>query len=54
MACLFLFGLIKVFVGLSRGKPIAFLVVLLVITLLIAWSGYAYFNRRKWQFVERP
>ena len=24
------------------------------LTLLIAWSGYAYFNWRKWQFVERP
>ncbi len=25
-----------------------------VICLLVAWSGYWYFNRRKWQFVERP
>ncbi len=23
------------------------------LTLLIAWSGYAYFNHRKWMFVER-
>ncbi len=25
-----------------------------LITLFIAWGGYAYFNYRKWQFVERP
>jgi lipopolysaccharide transport system permease protein len=25
----------------------------LLVTLVIAWAGYAYFNRRKWQFVER-
>ncbi len=25
-----------------------------VICVLIAYTGYAYFNRRKWQFVERP
>ncbi len=24
-----------------------------LLTLLIAWSGYAFFNARKWQFVER-
>ena len=24
------------------------------ISLLVAWSGYTYFNYRKWQFVERP
>jgi hypothetical protein len=24
-----------------------------LITLFIAWSGYAYFNSRKWKFVER-
>ena len=25
----------------------------MVVTLLIAWSGYAFFNYRKWQFVEQ-
>jgi lipopolysaccharide transport system permease protein len=25
----------------------------MLITLLILWSGYAFFNHRKWQFVER-
>jgi lipopolysaccharide transport system permease protein len=28
-------------------------VVAIVLTLLILWSGYAFFNARKWQFVER-
>ncbi|HZO92029.1 MAG TPA: ABC transporter permease [Chthonomonadaceae bacterium] len=25
-----------------------------LLSLLIAWGGYWYFNKRKWQFVERP
>lgn len=25
-----------------------------LLILLIAWGGYAFFNRRKWKFVERP
>lgn len=25
-----------------------------LLSFLIAWAGYAYFNRRKWLFVERP
>lgn len=28
-------------------------VVSFAITVLIAWSGYTYFNHRKWRFVER-
>jgi uncharacterized protein (TIGR04222 family) len=35
------FGIIKIGVGLSRGKPVAFLVVLCVATVLIALIGFA-------------
>jgi lipopolysaccharide transport system permease protein len=36
------------------GVDYAFLAAALVTSLLIAVAGYAYFNRRKWKFAERP
>jgi homopolymeric O-antigen transport system permease protein len=36
------------------GSDYVFLAAALVSSLLIALAGYAYFNRRKWKFAERP
>jgi uncharacterized protein (TIGR04222 family) len=40
MLLLTLFGVVKIFVGLSRGRPVGFLTALCVISVLVAWIGF--------------
>jgi ABC-type polysaccharide/polyol phosphate export permease len=38
----------------SPDVPMGYLLFTTVVSLMVAWGGYALFNRMKWSFVERP
>jgi len=38
----------------SPHVPMSYLLFTTVVSLAVAWGGYALFNRMKWSFVERP
>lgn len=40
-------------IAVNQGVPLPFFLIALLVCVAVAVGGYAFFNRRKWQFVER-